>query len=575
MKLILKSIVIEAFVIFTYVFLINNYIGNVETTIHADGIGYYDYLPSIFIHHDLVRNDIPLREDSGAYSRINALGVYVESGNYKVDRYPVGTAILQLPFFLYTYLTTDLEGEPEDGYQSPFQKTIFHAALFYLFLSIIFLRKTLEQYETKKYAIVFAQVLLVLATSVTHYANVDAGFSHVYSLFAITAFLYYVRSYFNERDLSDFLWASLFFGLIILLRQINFLVILFIPFLAGSVNNLKEGIVKLFEHSKKLTFGILIVLGMLFIQSLLWYLQAGSFFVYSYPGHTFDFTNPEFFNILFSYRKGLFIYTPILFLGLISVLWLGIKGKPYFALTWMSFFVILTYVLSSWSSWYYGSSYGLRAYIDYYAIFIIPLALLLDRIAIGIKLIVLSLSLLTVPFNIIQTYQYRMYILHWFEMDSYKYWTVFLKTEDRFKGLVWKRKYDGSQFQTIKEISVGDISTSKDKTTLIYSIESSEIPQFEDVVMIQVLIDNDYRESNDSKIVMSINESEGNYNYYWHNIHFIHYMETKFDENQTGLYNYEITPILDGKEKTIRLQLSAGKQDNSLRNVKLKFLKRN
>ena len=52
-------------------------------------------------------------------------------------------------------------------------------------------------------------------------------------------------------------------------------------------------------------------------------------------------------------------------------------------------------------------------------------------------------------------------------------------------------------------------------------------------------------------------------------------METKFDENQTGLYNYEITPITDGKEKTIRLELSAGKQDNYLRNVKLKFLKRN
>jgi len=34
-------------VVLTYLFIINNYIGNADKTINADGIGYYDYLPSI------------------------------------------------------------------------------------------------------------------------------------------------------------------------------------------------------------------------------------------------------------------------------------------------------------------------------------------------------------------------------------------------------------------------------------------------------------------------------------------------------------------------------------------------
>jgi len=56
-KLILGSIINELLIIFLFIFLINNYFGNADETIKADGVGYYDYLPSLFIHHDLVRKD--------------------------------------------------------------------------------------------------------------------------------------------------------------------------------------------------------------------------------------------------------------------------------------------------------------------------------------------------------------------------------------------------------------------------------------------------------------------------------------------------------------------------------------
>ncbi|MFA4863681.1 MAG: hypothetical protein WC605_07915, partial [Bacteroidales bacterium] len=68
-KLILKSIINEILIIFIFIFLINNYIGNVDKTIKADGVGYYDYLPSLFIHHDLIRKDIPVQKDSILYDR--------------------------------------------------------------------------------------------------------------------------------------------------------------------------------------------------------------------------------------------------------------------------------------------------------------------------------------------------------------------------------------------------------------------------------------------------------------------------------------------------------------------------
>jgi hypothetical protein len=63
MKKLIKApgkIVNETIILILYVLLVIFYIGNVDEKFIGDGKGYYDYLPSIFIHHDLVRKDVPL-----------------------------------------------------------------------------------------------------------------------------------------------------------------------------------------------------------------------------------------------------------------------------------------------------------------------------------------------------------------------------------------------------------------------------------------------------------------------------------------------------------------------------------
>ena len=569
---ILKIIGVEIFIIFIFILLINNYIGNVDETIKADGIGYYDYLPSLFIHHDLIRKGIPNNQTSLLYDRINKLPEYVNYHNFKADICSCGTAVLELPFFTWTYLTTVREGNSNDGYQLPFQRTIFHAAIFYLFLSIFFLKKTLRLFNIKYYVIFISQLLLVLATGVTNYANYDAGFSHIYSLFAITTFIYFTFSFFRKRNLNHFIITCLLLGLIIIIRQVNILILFFIPFLAMTSENFRDGFMYLFRKWKILVLGILLLSGVLFIQCLLWYLQTGTLYVYTYQGFGFNFATPKLFKILFSYQKGLFVYTPVLFISLFGLIWLAYKRKYYLLLTWISFFLILTYVLSSWWCWYYGASYGLRAYIDYYAVFFIPFALLLDGIALKMKFAVIILSFLTIPLNIIQTYQYKEYILDWASMDKEKYWKVFLRTADRYRGLFWKKNYDYSQYSTVKEILIGNIGSSKNKVSLIYRINSHDIPDFDKVSLIQVLIDDVYDTRNDSKIILTINESKGIHNYYWSDPYLIHFAEKHFNEWQTGLCNYEITPINDPKEKIVELQVYSEKQNNNFKNVKLKFL---
>ncbi|MCF8298171.1 MAG: hypothetical protein K9J13_11540, partial [Saprospiraceae bacterium] len=534
----LKSIIVEASIIFIFLFLLNNFIGYTDKTIKADAIGYYDYLPSIFIYHDFIRKDIPISEDSSFYERINIPEVFVNFNDYKINKYPCGTALLQLPFFTYTYLTTDFEEDKISGYEQPFQRTVFYATIFYLFLSLFFFKKTLELFEIKRHNIILAQLFLVLATGVTTYANFDAGFSHIYSLFAITAFIYFTKSYFKERNINHFVLACLFLGLVIILRQINFLIIFFIPFLANSTNNLRCGFIHLFRNPAKLMTGIFLILGLLFIQSLLWYLQVGHFLVYSYQGEKFNFLNPEIINILFSYRKGLFVYTPILFICLISILWLAIKGKYYLAITWLLFFILITYIFSSWHVWFYGCSFGMRVYVDFYAIFFIPFTLMLNGIKLPFKLIIICISFLTIPVNIIQTYQYKEYILHWINMDKDMYWKIFLKTDDRYKGVVWKKHIIADDDNIIDTKFIGNINIPKGTDSLIWKLSSDSIIGFDKVGAIQVLIDNDFQEKNESEVILCIKEKTKEVSY-WCSTLLIHFAENDFDEWQTGLYNFD------------------------------------
>jgi len=382
----LKSISNELLIIFLLVFVINNYLGNMDETIKADGTGYYDYLPSVFIHHDIIRYNDDQNISHNKYERINSLDVYVNYKNSKVNKYPCGTAILESPFFLITYFSQPKSVSINNGYQVPYQHAVFYAAVFYLFLTLVFLKKILWLYKCSNTTIVFSQLLLVFATSVTNYVNFDASYSHIYSLFAITAFFYFVKLYFESKKFSAFYLACGFLGLIIILRPVNGMIVFFIPFLAGSYVRFKDGIILLLHNLQKTIVGIIIVLAIVFIQCLFWYLQTGSFIIYSYGNESFNFLKPEVFNVLFSYRKGLFIYTPVLLLMMSALIWFGIKQRFYELFTWLVFFILITYVISSWWCWFYGGSYGLRAYVDFFSMFFILFAIMFDKLSAWLKI---------------------------------------------------------------------------------------------------------------------------------------------------------------------------------------------
>jgi hypothetical protein len=169
------------------------------------------------------------------------------------------------------------------------------------------------------------------------------------------------------------------------------------------------------------------------IQLVIYKIQTDHFLIYSYNEEGFNFLSPHISDFLFSYRKGLFVYTPVFFISFAGAYFLYKENRVRF-LFLTGFLVILVYVFSSWWLWYYGGSFSQRVMIDY---FVIPAMLigyfLFNVKSIRIKRIYIGILTILLLVNIIQSEQYRIAHIEWSEMNKEKYWKVFLRVDKLIK----------------------------------------------------------------------------------------------------------------------------------------------
>ena len=101
--------------------------GGSEAQISWDAGGYYWYLPSVFIYHDLTGQQFhqeildeyrPTPPDDFQYAF-----QLEENGSYIV-RYTMGTALLETPFFIMAHAIAKPLGYPNDGFSFPYQLMI-------------------------------------------------------------------------------------------------------------------------------------------------------------------------------------------------------------------------------------------------------------------------------------------------------------------------------------------------------------------------------------------------------------------------------------------------------------------
>lgn len=393
-----------------------------------DGHGYYAYLPAIFIYQDLNYSfyDRELLKDRKERALLNYdYREDVKGG--KVDKYYAGTALAELPFFLIAHALSSPLGFDDNGYSRIYYIFISIAAIFYVFLGLWFFNKTLKLYEINKLIRIISVFAIFLGTHLFYYSMFEPGMSHVYSFAFISMFIYYGKKYFQNPGIRRILILSALLGMITIIRPVNALVFFLLPFLAGSWTSFSNGLeFKLKGFVWKLLAAILPFFILVFIQLLIYKISTDHFIVYSYNEEGFNFLNPQMINILFSYKKGLFLYTPLCFLSLFGFYFL--RKNSFEAISLFLFLVLITYVFSSWWNWWYGGSFSSRVYVEFLSLFGILLAVLLSRLKTRKYFYILLLMIvISILFNQKQIKLYRKGVIHYVNMDQEKYWNTFFR----------------------------------------------------------------------------------------------------------------------------------------------------
>lgn len=377
---ILLTFLIGVLAIASCVYIYNSKFNN--PPIRSDGFGYYAYLPTLLIDHNLSFR-LAIENNPGSFKISQTKTVYgigINQANGRMfDKYPLGTAMLETPFFIIADTYTKLTGGVRTGYSTPYQVAIVSSGIFYLCLGSLFLYITIRRLFGKHIA-QLSTIAIVFATNVIQFGTYDNAFSQIYAYAAIALYLYLLFRIMDLRknDRHIYAWliiTGLCLGLISTIRLIDSIVaLLLIPVLLRN-----KSATKLVKHSLTLAAAYLIAL----IPTLL-YLKhtTGSIFTDSY--HIFPlsknryegFTNlgrPQIMNFLFSVKKGLFFWSPILLPASISVLAL-IKKMRGFGISVALVLCFQVYLCASWWDWQFGGGFGSRPFVEMMPLFGVALA---------------------------------------------------------------------------------------------------------------------------------------------------------------------------------------------------------
>jgi hypothetical protein len=402
-------------------------------TVYMDGRGYYAQLPAFFIYDDpsysFYAEQCAVKPDEANFLN--------DIDGKPVNKYFCGPAFLQLPFFATAHLIAKNSGYKANGYTEPYFYSVAIAALFYYLLGLFFIWKLLEKFLFRKRVILFVCLCFAFGTNLFHYAIYEPSMSHIYSFAAVAGFLYFARCFFLSPSRKYILLAAISLAIVALLRPINLVVFFAFPLMAGEWESVKAGFRWIGKNILSTVIAVLAFLAICFVQLYVYHWQTGHFFIWAYRNEGFDFAHPNFFGTLLSYEKGLFVYTPLTLLALIGLVPM-VKRSRYLFFSFLPLIAVIAWIVSSWHEWRYGYSFGLRAYVDYYALFALSMAFLVDA-AFKRKIALASVTVvaaLLITFYGIQQYQFFHRIIHPGAMDKEKYWLVFLKTDKKYQDTI-------------------------------------------------------------------------------------------------------------------------------------------
>lgn len=478
-----------------------------EKEIAWDILGYYLYLPSTFIYNQPMLDDYSWLQQINAEKDLTGTLYMVSTNDQGQPMYffLMGMAILYLPFFLIGHFLAGPLGFPADGFSMPYQYALVTGGVIYTIIGLIFFRKNLLKFFSEKIT-VLVMVIFVFGTNYIHHCT-DKNLETVNMLFMlVNIVMWNTIRWHEERRFIHLLGIGLGSTMIALVKPSEVFIIL-LPLLwnVTSFGTFKEKIILFWKNGKSLLAVAALCLLLALPQLGYFYLKTGHILYDSYknPGIGLDIFSPHIINVLFSYRKGWLLYTPVMIFALAGFYFLYKENRRIFLAT-IAYFLVSFYIISSWTEWWYGAAFSGRPMITLYPVLALSFGYFLLYMKDRKKVLKIAFGAVIVFFiflNQFQWWQLKHYILDPYRTTGAYYWATFLKTKatEQDKALLmiyrdFSGKMELTNPQDYQKMELVDDNFDENGKDNVVNEDGNNFYRFKDSQEFYLLFESQYRE---------------------------------------------------------------------------------
>jgi len=364
----------------------------VNPWVRGDGVGYYAYLQSPLIDHDLrFANDYLAANESFVMAHVDEQGrllprLYTKTG-YVENHFSVGPAILWAPVMIVVHeavLLADHFGAhvAANGYSRPYLLAMALTTACYGFLGLVLSFRLARKYFDSQWSFI-ATIAIWLASSLPVYMYFNPSWSHAFSAFTVALFLWYWERTKLQRTAGQWAVLGVMAGLMGNVYYPNVILLVFPALEVLQLWRAKQrdsGQLSIPIQKLALGWGVFVVVSLAsllptFITRQIIY--GGPFETGYPPILTWNWTSPVLLKILFSSDHGMFIWTPVLILAAVGLPFL-IKRDALLGGAALLTVLAYYYFIASYPDWDGISSFGNRFFVSLTPIFILGLAALLS-----------------------------------------------------------------------------------------------------------------------------------------------------------------------------------------------------
>jgi hypothetical protein len=436
----------------------------------SDSWGYYLHLPSILLY-----------SDAGDYSesiaawrqynsietdpRADAYGLRPSPNGRSVNKYPVGVATMQIPFFAAAHIFCKVTGAAAaDGFSKPYVLLAGLSTLFFSLWGLFLLEKSLRQYFSPT-IVLTATATVALATNLFFFGTYTVGMAHPYLFFLFALLIRATQQWYERPNVRSSALIGLSLGFIAMCRLPEVIAVL-IPLFWANADDTRFSLWK--KNGRMLGLAALVFFITLLPQFIWWKWVSGQWLYYSYQGEQFHWSNPQILNGLLSFQNGWLVYTPVMILSLAGIFWLRQFAKPAF---WplVLLLPLHVYIIYSWWCWQYINGFGSRPMVEVYPLLAFPLAAFIAYVwkKIWSRWVLLVALVAFSALNLFQTWQISRLILISEHANRAYFLEIFGKTSrsrSAFIAYETKEKQPGeSKIFKIKTLYFNEIKDSTEE----------------------------------------------------------------------------------------------------------------